>query len=124
MLIMVSRGNSLELKLGFGFLIEPPLKSSPIDQKNVIVIQKRGNIFSQICSQILEPLCCDVVGSFAIYGNRATITHLPHKFTPTNTCPTENSNDRCLGYVAFECHANFHICWESFAHRDRHKKHV
>ena len=29
--------------------------------------------------------------------------------------------DRCLGYVVFECHANSHINWESFAHRDQQK---
>ena len=30
---------------------------------------------------------------------------------------------RCLGYVVFDCHANFQINWESFAHMDR-QKHV
>ena len=48
--------------------------------------------------------------------------HLPHAFTPTTTCPTNNSNGGCLGYVACECHANFHINWESFAHRAQQKK--
>ena len=28
-------------------------------------------------------------------------------FTPINTCPTKNSSNKCLGYVALECHANF-----------------
>ena len=37
--------------------------------------------------------------------------------TPINTCPTKKSNDKCLGYVVFESHANFHINWESFARR-------
>ena len=45
----------------------------------------------------------------------------PHGFTPTNTCLTKNFNGRCLGYVAFECHAHFHINWVSFAHRDQQK---
>ena len=46
--------------------------------------------------------------------------NLPHAFTPTNTCPTKNSDSRCLRYVVFECHASFQISWVSFAHRDQH----
>ena len=53
-------------------------------------------------------------GSFAIGGSSATTAHLPH-------VRLKISNGRCLGYVVFECHANFHINWESFAHRDQQK---
>ena len=47
--------------------------------------------------------------------------HLPHGFTPTNTCPTKNFNNRCLGYDAFECLANLHIIFKWFA-KGRNKK--
>ena len=40
------------------------------------------------------------------------------------TCRTTKSNGRCLGYGAFDYHANFQIDWESFAHRDQQKKHM
>jgi hypothetical protein len=52
------------------------------------------------------------LGSFAMWGSGATIAHLLHRFTPTNT----NSNSRCLEFVVFESHANFQINWEPFAH--------
>jgi hypothetical protein len=53
---------------------------------------------------------CDVLGSFAIWDSSVTIVHLPHGFTPTNTC---------LGYVTLECHATSQIIWELFAHKGR-----
>ena len=31
-------------------------------------------------------------------------------------------NGRCLRYIAFECHANVQINWESFAHRNLQKE--
>ena len=37
---------------------------------------------------------------------------------PPSTCPTINSNGKSLGYVAFECHANFQLKLKSFVHRD------
>jgi hypothetical protein len=89
--------------------------------KNPTLIQKRGSIPTEISSQILKPLLYDFLGSFAFRGNGTTTTHLPHGFTPTNTCPTKTSNGKCLEYVAFECHGNFQINWESFAHRDQQK---
>lgn len=52
------------------------------------------------------------LGSIAIWGNSATTAQNPYGSTPTNTCPTKNSNDRCLGFVAFECHADFQIHYE------------
>ena len=60
----------------------------------------------------------------AIWGNSATISHLSHGFTPTNTCPTRNSNNECLGYAMFECHANFYFNWESFVDRDQQKTYL
>ena len=62
--------------------------------------------------------------SFGTRGIDDTITHLPHGFTPTNTCPTKNSKGRCLGFATFECCAIFQINWESFVHRDQLKKYV
>ena len=47
-------------------------------------------------------------GKLAIWGSCAINVHLPHSFTPTNTSPTKNSNNKCLGYALFECHANLH----------------
>ena len=41
-----------------GYLIEPPLKSSPNDNT---LIQKRGNIPTHIISQNLKPLLCDIL---------------------------------------------------------------
>ena len=90
--------------------------------KKVTLIQKRGNKPTQINSQLLKPSFYDYLESFAIWGSNTTSTHLPHGFTPTNTCPTKNSINRYLSYVAFECQANFQITWGSFAHRDQHKK--
>ena len=90
--------------------------------KKVTLIQKRGNKPTQINSQLLKPSFYDYLESFAIWGSNTTSTHLPHGFTPTNTCPTKNSINRYLSYVAFECEANFQITWGSFAHRDQHKK--
>ena len=59
------------------------------------------NIPTQINLQILKPFFCEYLGGFAIRGSVAETTHLPHGFTPPNTCPTKNSNDKCLGYDAF-----------------------
>ena len=81
----------------------------------------------QISSQILKLIICDFWGSFAIWGSSPTSAHYPDGFTPTATCPTKCYDGRWLGYVAFECHVNFQIEWELFAHRDQPKikiKHV
>jgi hypothetical protein len=54
MSIGVVMGNSLEIKSGLVFFIEPPLKVSPND--NMLPSFKRGgNIPTQISSQILKP---------------------------------------------------------------------
>jgi hypothetical protein len=102
---VVLRGYSLELKLGLVFLLN--LHSNHLLMKNPTLVQKRGNIPTQISSQILKPLLYDFLGSFAFRGNSTTTTHLPHGFTPTSTCLTKTSNGKCLGYVAFECHGIF-----------------
>ena len=114
------KASGLKINLGLIF-IEPPLKSSPI--KIVILFQKRSNTPTQINSQVLKPLYLDILVSFAIWGNDATITHLPHDFTPTITYPTKHSNIRCIEYVAFECHAKFQVSWESFTHKATTKTH-
>ena len=79
---------------------------------------KEGQYTNSNQLTILTPLFCDLLGSFATWGSDATIAHLPHGFTPTNTCPTKIPNSKCLGYVVFECHENSQINWETFAHRD------
>ena len=109
MSIVVLKGQKFKTSIGVGILIKPPLKSSPNDK--MLPSFKRWAIY------LLKPTHKSwnyyVLGSFAIWGNNATTMHLPHGFTPTNTCPTKNSNGRCLGYAMFECHANFQINWES-----------
>ena len=62
---MVLRGINLEIKLMLVFFIKLPLKSSP-NGKNVTLIQKRGNILTQINSQILKSLLSNFLGNFAI----------------------------------------------------------
>ena len=113
---MVLRGNGLGIKLGLlFFFIEPPLKSSPNDK--LFPSFKSGEIY------LLETThgtsnCHFVIfwEAFAIWAGGATTAHLAYGLIPANTCPTQNSNGRCLGYVVFECHAKFQVNWESFAH--------
>ena len=102
-------------------ILRPNLNSNHLQMIEYYPHSKEGNTPTQINSQILKPLFCDFLGSFTIWGSGVTTTRIPHGFTPTNTCPIKNSKGRCLGYVAFECHANFQINWESFAHRDQQK---
>ena len=109
--------------IGVGIFITTPLKSSPNDK--MLPSFKEGAIYLlKLAHKSWKPLFCDFLGSFAIWGDDASVAHLPHGFTPTNTCPTINSNNTCLGYDVFECHANFQNNWESFAHREQQKKHV
>ena len=119
--IVALRGNNLGIKLGLVF--QSNRHSNHLQMKqDVTLVQKRGNIRTQINSQILKSLFREVLGSFAIWGNGATAVHLPREFRLTNTCPTKNSNGIWLGYVVFECHAIFQINWESFAHWYQQKK--
>jgi hypothetical protein len=96
---VVLRGNNLEIKLGVGFLIKPPLKSS--SNHKMLSSFKRGAIYLLKSTQILKPLVC--VFWETLQFEAPTFAH---GFTPTNTYPTKY---RCLGYVAYECHANFQI---------------
>ena len=116
---LVSRGYNLQNKLGLVFWYD--LHSNHLQWQTFTFIQKRGSIPTQINSQILKPVYMILWEILAIWCKGATTTHLPRGFTPTNTCLTSNYDNRCLGYVAFECHANFHINWESFVHRDQQK---
>jgi hypothetical protein len=54
---MVLRGNNLEIKLGLVFWLK--LHSMYLWMKKYYTRPKRGNIPTQINSQILKPLFCD-----------------------------------------------------------------
>ena len=108
-------GNNLEFKLGLLFYHTFTQILSKYQR------WKEGQCTYSNQLTNLETLFCDFLGSIAIWGNNATTLHLPHGFTPTNTCPTKSSNGRCLRYCVFECHANFQINWESLAHRDQQR---
>jgi hypothetical protein len=101
------------------FLIEPSLKSSPDDE--MLPSFKRGsNTPIQIRSRILKPSFAEYFGEALQF--EATVPQLRTFHTdlhPSNTSPTKNSNNRFLGYVTFECHANVHINREPFAHKEK-----
>ena len=120
MSIVFLRGSSLEDKIRVFFFIKPPLKSSPNEKKSTL-IQERGNIPTQIYPQILKPLLCRFFEKLCNFRQRCYKCAPSTWISPTNTCPTKYSNSRCLGYVAFKCHANFHINWESCAHRNQQR---
>ena len=103
---MVLRGNNLEIKFGLVFFIKTPLKQSSNDK--MLPSFKAGAIYLLTSTyKSLKPL----FGGF--FGKLCNLRQQCHNYTPstwitpTNTCPTKNSNRRCLGDVAFECHANF-----------------
>ena len=102
-----------------GFLIEPSLKLSPSDE--MLPSFKRGPIY------LLKSTHKSWNHYFVIFWQALQWRWWCNKcapstwFTPTNTCPNRNSNDRCLRYLAFECQANFPINWEAFADRDQQK---
>ena len=54
---MVLRGNNLEIKLGLNFWLN--LHSNHLQMTNVTLIQKKGNIPTQIGSHILKLLFFD-----------------------------------------------------------------
>ena len=117
---ILSRGKNLEMRLQLVFCLN--LHSNHLQMKECYPHSKEGPfIYSNQLTNLETINLWFFWGSFAIWGSGATTTHLPHGFTPTNTCPTRNSNGWCLGYVAFDCHENFQINWESFAHRDQQK---
>ena len=76
----------------------------------ITLFQKRANRPTQINSQILKPFICDFFGGQALQLRSRCYKCAPSTwFTLTNTCPTKNSNGRCLRYLAYECRANFPI---------------
>ena len=93
---MVLRCTDLEIKLGLFF----SWTSTQIIYKwqNITLINT-WTIYLLKSSTHLEPSIFYIWESFAIWGNGATIMHLPHGSTPTNTCPTKYSNARCLRLV-------------------------
>ena len=116
---MVLRDRNLETKLGLVFL--PSLHSNhPQIIRCYPHSKERQYTYSNQLGKF-ETIILWFRGSFAIWDSDAIPTHLPHRFTPTNTCPIKNSNGKCLGYVAFECHAYFHNTWESFVHKDQQR---
>ena len=117
---MVSRGNNLENKLGLVFYWASTQIISKWKKK--ILVQKMGNITTQINAQILKSLFREFLGSWGNWWSGATVMHHPHGFTPTNTCSTKNPNNVCLGHVAFSCQTKFQIIWESSAHKGSTKK--
>lgn len=63
--IVALRGNNLGIKLGLVF--QSNRHSNHLQMKqDVTLVQKRGNIRTQINSQILKSLFREVLGSFAI----------------------------------------------------------
>ena len=127
------KGQQVRNKLGLIFWSN--LHSNHLQEIKCYPRSKEGNMHIQISSQILKPFFRKLSGSFAIWGGGARIAHLPEEeekssnlrrrpewieyisvehtgpcpramaLEPTNTCPTQTSNGRCLGYV--ESHANF-----------------
>ena len=81
---------------------------------------KRGAIYYSKWLTYLETIC-DFFREFEATVTQLSTFHMdPH--LPTHVCPTKKeSNGGCLRYVVFECHANFQIIWEAFAHRDQQK---
>ena len=115
--IAVLRGNNLDIKLRLVF--QWNLRWNHLLMTRCYPLSKRSNIPIQMSSQFLKPLFYDFWGIFTIWGWGVTTMHLPHGFTPTNTCPTKNFNSSffriwcvwgsckisyqqkiCLGYVA------------------------
>ena len=101
-------------------LIEPPLKLSPNDkmlpsfERGAIYLLKSAHIsWNHYFVNFWEAL------QFVAAMPQLHTFHLD--LHPPSTCPTKSSNNRCLGYAAFECHANFQINWESIAHSDQRK---
>ena len=79
---VVLRGTDLEIKLGLVF--QSNLYSNHL-QMTKCYPPSKGNIPTQVSSQILKPLFCDFLGSFATWGNNIMIAHLPHEFTLSPT---------------------------------------
>ena len=102
--------------IGLVFLTEHPLKSSPKWQ-NVSLSHKRGNYTCSNQLTNLEIIFGKFLGSFAIWGNDATLARLPHGRQPPTHFQFKKSHDRYLGYVVLPCKFSDKV--ESFAHRDQ-----
>ena len=105
------------MRVGFFYRTSTQINSK---RQNVTLIQKRGNIYSNQLTY-LETIILWFLGKFCNFMQGC------HNWAPSTWIstyqhnPTKNSNGRCLGHVAFECHTKFHINWESFAHRNQQK---
>jgi hypothetical protein len=82
-----------------GFLIGPPLKPSPNDNS-------RKGLYTYP-NRLINLELIIFWDALQFKATMSKLAHLSHGFTPTNACPTKNSNRRCVKHVAFECHANF-----------------
>ena len=117
---MTLKGNNLKIKLGLVFLSN--LHSNQLQMPNITLIQKRDAI--HLLKSIHKSW---KLFFFSFSGKLCNLRQQCHNCALSTWIYThqqmsnQNSNGGCLGYVAFECHANFHINWESFAHRDQHK---
>jgi hypothetical protein len=113
---MVFKGINLTIKLGLVFL---STSTQIISKWRNVTLNKKAIYYVKPAHKSWNHYFVIFLGSFAIWGNGATTTHLPRGFTPTDTCRTKHSKGRCLGYVAFECHENISINSETLAHRDQ-----
>ena len=103
-----------------GFLIEPSLKPSP--NHKMLPSSEKGNIPTKINSQVLNPLFCDFFGKLCNLRQRCRNCD-PSTWIYTHQHMSNQKFQQVFrGYDAFECHANFQINWESFAHRDQPKE--
>ena len=118
MSILVLRRSNLEFRFGLKFFYQTSTQIVSKQQDDIFFKGKGQYTYS---NQVTYFETIILLRSFAIQDSSVTIAHLPHGCTPTNTCPTKNSNSRYLGHVAFKCHANFQINWEPAAHRDQQK---
>ena len=97
MSMVVLRGNHLWIKLGLVFIESPIQKNSK--GPNATLTQKKGNIHTQINSHMLKLIFCDS------FGKLCNLRQWCHNYPPstwiytTNTWPTKNSSNECLGYV-------------------------
>jgi hypothetical protein len=122
MSIVVLRGSNLENKLELIFFYQTSTQSYVNDK--MLPSTKRGAIYVFNSTHKSQNHCFFLnlfEEALQFDATVPTTTHIPYGFTPTNTCPTKNSNGTCLRFDALECHANLQINWESFLHRDQQK---
>jgi hypothetical protein len=99
MLIGVLRGSSLELKLGLFFLLNLHPNHLQMTKSYPHSKEEKYTYSNQLTN--LETVVCDFWGSFAILRQSC------HNCAPStwiytlSTCPTKNSNGRCLGFACW-----------------------